>query len=163
MKQEELNFEKFLERLEGADTKYLAFVQSLHKYLLDNGCKVTFEEKKTSLFASYKHTKSKKSIANMFIKKQGLFVRIYGENTKGYTGFLETLPQEMVQSIDDANVCKRLVSNGCSPKCTGYDFSIGSKRFQKCKYGCFEFLAAKKTNPFIKSFIENEIKERAAI
>ena len=160
MEQAKQGFEQFLE---AADPGYHAFVQDLHDYMLDNGCKVTFEEKKTSLLGSYKHTKSKKSVINLLLKKHGLLVRIYGENTGGYLDFLNTLPEEMVQSIEGSGTCKRLVQNTCSPKCTGYDFMIGGEHFQKCKYNCFEFLVTKESAPYIKSFIEHEIRERTAV
>ena len=131
--------------------------------MLNNGCKATFEEKKTSLLASYKHTKTKKSVINLFIKEQCLIVRIYGENINGYREFFNTLPTGMVQSIDGASLCKRLVNNGCSPKCSGYDFRIGNKHFQKCRYGCFEFIVTNKSKKSIKSFVEYETKARTTI
>ena len=160
MTQEKLGFEQFLE---AADPGSQAFVLDLHNYLLDNGCKPTFEEKKTSFMASYKHTKSKKSVINLFIKKQGLLVRIYGENANSYLDFLNTLPPEMVEAVAGAPACRRLVHNTCSPKCSGYDVVIGSERFQKCRYGGFEFLVTDTSDPYIKSFIENEIKERVVV
>ena len=78
-----------------------------------------------------------------------------------YPDFLGTLPSVMVESIKDASICKRLVLNECSPKCGGYDFTIGSERFQKCRYSCFEFLMTSESNPYIREFVEHEIKERA--
>ena len=160
MAQEKLSFEQFLGEVDVNDK---VFVQDLHNYLLDSGCKAAFEEKKTGLFGSYKHTKSKKSIINLLLKKRGLLVRIYGENANKYLDFLNTMPDEMVQAIEKASECKRLVYNTCSPKCSGYDVTIGGERFQKCRYGGFEFPLTKKNNPYIKSFVENEIRERAAV
>jgi hypothetical protein len=155
-----INFEQFLQAV---DTNNQPFVQGLHNYLLNNGCKVTFEEKKSGLLASYKHTKSKKALLNFVFRKQGIIVRIYGENAYKYLDFLNTLPEEMVQSIADATVCKRLVYNECSLKCGGYDVTIGGERFQKCRYSGFMFLVTDKSIPFIKSFVENEITERNKI
>ena len=160
MSQTKLNFEQFLEAV---DPGYHTFVQDLHDYMLNNGCKATYEEKKTSLLSSYKHTKTKKSVINLLLKKPGLLVRIYGENTGGYLDFLNTLPEEMVQSIESSGTCNRLAQNTCNPKCTGYDFTIGDERFQKCKYNCFEFLVTKESAPYIKSFIEHEIRERVTV
>ena len=157
MAQEKLSFEQFLNAANEDDK---TFVQNLHNYLLDNGCKATFEEKKTSLLGSYKHTKSKKAVINLFIRKQGLFVRIYGENISEYPDFLDALPEEMTGSIEGAGICTRLVNNACSPKCKGYDFTIRNERFQKCRYGGFEFLATKKNIPYIKTFVENEATAR---
>ena len=157
MAQEKLSYDQFLQAV---DTNHHAFVQDLNQYLLTNGCKPTFEEKKTSFLSSYKHTKSKKSVINMLQKKNGLFVRIYGENTGKYPGFLNSLPDEMVQAIDKSGDCKRLVNNTCSTKCIGYDVTIKGTRYQKCKYNAFEFLVTDTTTPYIKSFIENELNER---
>ena len=89
-----------------------------------------------------------------------MLIWIYGENAGTYLGFLNTLPTGMVESIAGSGDCKRLVSGGCSPKCSGYDVTIKNERYQKCRYNAFEFLVADENNPFIKSFIENEIKER---
>jgi len=152
-----LSFDDFIQALNAND---LAFAQDLHDYMLNNGCKATFEEKKTSLLASYKHTKTKKTIINVLIKKHGLLVRIYGENIANYHEFLNTLPEEMVKAIDNAGVCKRLTSNGCSPKCSGYDFTIKGQHFQKCRYNCFEFLVTNESSPYIKAFVENETQAR---
>jgi len=160
MAQEKLSFEKFLE---AANVENHAYMQDLHDYMLDNGCKATFEEKKTGLLGSYKHTKTKKSVINLLIKKYGVLVRIYGENISGYRDFLNTLPDEMVQSIESAGVCKRIVNNTCSPKCKGYDFMIGSQHFQKCRYNCFEFLVTEESGAYIRSFVEHEMSERTAV
>ena len=160
MPQEKLSYEQFLE---WADASQQVFVQELHSYMLSNGCKATFEAKKTGLLGSYKHTKTKKSVINLLLKKHGLIVRIYGENIGGYPDFLNTLPGGMVSEIEGAGICKRLVHNTCSPKCTGYDFVIGNERFQKCRYNCFEFLVTDESRPYIKAFVENEMSLRAAV
>ena len=160
MTQEKISFEQFLNAVEAGNQ---AFVQELHTYLTESGCKVTVEEKKSGYLASYKYGKPPRAFTNFLFRKKGMLVRIYGENIDGYSAFLDTLPEEMVQAIESAGVCKRLVDNTCSPKCTGYDFTIGSERFQKCRYNCFEFLITSVSAPYIKSFIEHEIKERAAV
>ena len=160
MVKEKITFEQFLATVEGSNKPY---IQGLHEYFLENGCKATFEEKKNGMLASYKHTKLKKVFANFLFRKQGMLVRIYGENIGKYPGFVNDLPQEMVQSIQKSGDCKRLINNTCSPKCTGYDFIIKGEHFQKCRYNCFEFLITEESKPYIKSFIENEVKERTAV
>jgi hypothetical protein len=153
-----ITFEQFLEAVK-ADNH--VFTLNLHHYLLHNGCKTaTFEEKKTGLLGSYKHTKTKRAVANLLLKKHGLLVRIYGENAYKYLDFLNTLPEEMVRSIANASECKRLIYNECSPKCSGYDVIIGDERFQRCRYSGFEFLVTDTSAPFIKQFVENETAER---
>jgi len=159
MSAEKISYEQFLEPVE---LNRRDFVQNLHNYMLDNGCKATFESKKTGLLGSYKHTKTKKSVINLLLKKHGLLVRIYGENIGNYPDFLNTLPKEMVQEIDTAGICRRIAHGTCSPKCSGYDFVIKDNHFQKCRYSCFEFLVTDTSSAFISAFIENELKERAA-
>ena len=162
MAKEKFNIEQFLEEVE---VNYQPFVQDLHNYLVNNGCKVAIEVKKSGFFASYKDGASKKSIVNLLFRKAGLRVRIYEENAYKYVDFLATLPEEMVQSVEEATACKRLTNTGdCSPTCSkGYDFTIGTNRFQICRYGGFDFLVTNKNNPYIKSFVENEIRERMAV
>jgi len=159
MVQEKIAFEQLLEAV---DISNQPFVQELHSYMIENGCKVTFEEKKSGLLASYKRGKPLRAFANFLFRKQGMLVRIYGENASKYADLLNTMPQGMVKSIDESGVCKRLVHNTCSPKCSGYDFMIGDAHYQKCRYNCFEFFVSEENNPYIKSFIEHELRERTA-
>ena len=160
MAQKKLSYDQFVEAVNPTNHP---FVQALNSYLQDNGCKATYEAKKTGLLGSYKHTKTKKSIINLLQKDRGLLVRIYGENSGKYLDFLNTLPDAMVQEIDSAGDCGRLVSNTCSPKCSGYDVVIKDKRYQKCRYSGFEFLVTDETGPYIRSFVEHEVNGRFAV
>ena len=155
---EKISFQQFFEAVAPENE---AFVQDLHDYLLENGCKVTFEEKKSGYLASYKYGKPPKTVLNFVFRKSGMLTRIYGEQIGAYPAFLNTLPKEMVQHIEGAGICKRLVQNTCSPKCSGYDFMIGDQRFQKCRYNCFEFLMTEESRPYIKAFVEHELRERS--
>ena len=157
MAQEKITFEQFFETV---DAENKPFVEQLHNYLLENGCKVKFEEKKNGFLASYKFGKPPKAVMNFLFRKQGMLTRIYGESLDAYRDFLNTLPAEMVSSIEKSGICKRLVNNACSPKCMGYDFIIGKQRYQKCRYGCFEFLMTSESRSYIKAFVENELNER---
>jgi hypothetical protein len=157
MAQEKISFTQFLEAV---DANNQPFVEDLHDYLLDNGCKVTFEEKKSGFLASYKIGKPQRAIMNFVFRRKGILTRIYGEGISGYPDLLNALPEEMVKSIEKAGICKRLVHDTCSPKCIGYDFTIGNEHFQKCRYSCFEFLLTDESNPYIRAFVEHEIKER---
>jgi hypothetical protein len=154
---EKITFEQFFESVD-SDNK--PFVQDLHNFLLENACKVAFEEKKSGYLASYKFGKPLKALLNFVFRKEGMLTRIYGERISNYSEFLETLPPEMVTHLNKAGDCKRLVSNGCSPKCIGYDFMIGGEHFQKCRYNCFEFLMTDVSRPFIRAFINHELTER---
>jgi len=160
MAKEKITFEQFIESVD-SDNK--PFVQEQHSYMIDIGCKVTFEEKKNGYLASYKYGKPPRAAINFLFRKQGMLTRIYGEHIRGYHDFLNTLPAEMVDSIEASGPCGRLVNNTCSTKCTGYDFTIGDEHFQKCRYGCFEFLMTKESRPYIRKFIEHELTERQGI
>ena len=160
MSQIKITYDDFILTLTAED---LAFVHDLHEYMSNNGCKASFEEKKTGLLGSYKHTKTKKSVINLLLKKQGLIVRIYGENIGGYAEFLNALTPSMIGAINGAGECKRLTSGGCSPKCTGYDFTIGNEHYQKCRYNCFEFLVTEESREHIREFVQNELSERIRI
>ena len=159
MPAEKLTYEEFLS---GAESKDQTFIQTLHAELLEKGCKGSYEKKKTSLLASYKLGKPPKALLNLLIKKQGLFVRIYGENAWNYQDFLQTIPGEMVQSIAKGGDCGRLIKNTCSMKCSGYDVTIGNQRFQKCRYSGFEFLVTEESGGSIKAFVEHELEKRTA-
>ena len=160
MAQAKISFEQFIEAVD-MDNKL--FVQDLHNYLLDNGCKATFEEKKSGFLASYKFGKPQRALMNFIFRKKGMLTRIYGERISGYPDFLNALPTEMVKSIKSAGICKKLVNKTCSPKCVGYSFTIGNEHFQKCRYSCFEFLMTSKSNPYIKSFVKHELTERMTV
>ena len=157
MAAEKITFEDFIHDLSGHD---LDFALDLNHYLLEAGCRANFEAKKTGLLGSYKQKKPVRTIINLLLKKQGLFVRIYGENIHQYQDFLETLSPELIETIDGNGDCKRLVSGGCSPKCSGYDFTIAENHFQKCRYNCFEFLVTPTSASMIRSFVEKETNAR---
>jgi len=150
-------FEQFLETV---PTENKTFVQTMHNYMLEHGCKATIEEKKNGFFASYKHGKPLRATFNFLFKKQALHARIYGERISTYPNFLNNLPVEMVQAIDGSAICGKLVNNMCSVKCTGYDFFIAGKHYQQCRYNCFEFQLTAISSPYIKQFVENEIAAR---
>ena len=154
MAQEKISFEQFVNVV---DIGNKPFVQDLHDYLLDNGCKATFVEKKSGYLASYKYGKPPKAVVNFLFRKAGMLTRIYGEGIGNYPDFLNTLPCAMVESVKDASICKRLMLNECSPNCNGYDFMIGNKHYQKCRYNCFEFLITCESKSYIRSFVEHEI------
>jgi len=157
MAKEKITYEQFFAVV---DKENQPFVQALHDELVKLGCKVAFEPKAIGFMASYKYGKPPKALLNFVFRKHGMLARIYGENIAHYLEFLQTMPAVMQQSIDSAGDCTRLTKNACSPKCVGYDFHIGESHYQKCRYNCFEFLVNAESKPYIKSFIENELKQR---
>ena len=159
MAQEKISFAQFLKAV---DDGCKEFVEELHNFVTENGCKVKFEEKKSGFLASYKIGKPQRALMNFVFRKNCMLTRIYGERIGSYPDFLNTLPPAMVESIGKAGMCGRLVNNTCSPKCTGYDFMINGERYQKCRYSCFLFLITDESIPFIRQFVEHEINGRMA-
>ena len=157
MAEGKITYEQFLESVALEDKD---FVQNLHDFMLEKGCKSAFEAKKSGNLASYKYGKPPRAVMNFAFRKNGMLTRIYGEKASTYPEFLDSLPTEMKEAIASSGICKRLVSNTCSTKCVGYDFMMDSQNHQKCKYACFLFLTNENSKPFIKLFIANELEGR---
>ena len=134
------------------------FVQSVHGVLQDADYKLKIEEKAAGNFAAYVHPKTKRSALNLFFRKKGLMVRIYPESLIAYADILNALPKAMADAIDKAPDCKRLLSpDDCNPKCaTGYDFTVGGKRFRKCRFMCFQFSVTEESKPVLTAWIKRE-------
>ena len=143
------------------DPQYRDFVNTIHE-ALQKICKVKVESKANGFFVSYAHIKSKRSLLNFLFRKKGLMVRIYGDNIGKYGDFIDLLPEKMEKEIGKANLCRRLVNpEDCNPKCAlGYDFSIRGKRYQKCRYNCFQFEVTPESVPVINEFLAQEQKAR---
>lgn len=150
-----LTFEDFIVTV---DNEYRDFVNDLHHTLISCGCVLEVKEAKSGYLASYQH--NKKAVANYVFRKKGLIVRIYANHLGSYMKFLDTLPDGMLQTIKAAPVCKRLINpDACNSKCAmGYDFLICEEHLQKCRNNAFMFLVCEDYNPFIKTFLENEIE-----
>ena len=161
MSQNELQYEDFISQVHPACKD---FVHELHALLGENGYKLKLDAAKSGYVASYSHAKAKRVIMNFVFRKGGLVIRIYGDHVNRYINFMQTLPESMVKTIEKSPVCKRLLDpNQCNSRCgMGYDFEIKGNRNQKCRYNCFMFEVNDENIPFIKQFIENEIRERAA-
>ena len=141
---------------------YREFATKLHNELLQGGFKPKVELKKSGFFVSYSHSKTKRSILNLLLRKKGLKVRIYADNHDKYADFIGCLPESMENEIAKASVCRRLVNpEDCNPRCVmGYDFLIRGDRYQKCRYSCFEFEVNPHSILVISDFVNSEMKER---
>jgi hypothetical protein len=153
------SFEDFLSEVA---PQYKGFVKGIHDSLMKEGYKAKTELKASGFFVSYSHPKSKRSLLNFFFRKNGLKARIYADNHDEYKDILNDLPKSMVDEIEKAHVCKRLIDpNECSPTCAkGFDFFIKGVRYQKCRYGCFEFVVTEENVPVLSEFIEKECSLR---
>jgi len=126
------------------------FVKTTHEGLTATGCKLKIESKASGLFASYKHAKTKKSLANLLFRKSGLLVRLYpGNKTPEIPA---ALTATMIKEIDKAIDCKY-----CSEKCPkGYQFSVGSHAYDKCHYGAFLFAVTEESKPIVAAWLQRE-------
>ncbi|RHR31500.1 hypothetical protein DWX43_05830 [Clostridium sp. AF19-22AC] len=134
------------------------FVKELHDRLMEHGCKIEIKTAKSGYMVSYIY--NKKTVANYVFRKKGMLVRIYGVHVNEYEEVLETLPDEMVRSIQKAPICKRMADpNACNPRCSmGYDFWMKGEHYQKCRSSAFMFLACPENNPFIRTLLINEVE-----
>lgn len=161
MGKEEFKYEDFLGAV---NPIYADFVNQTNDFLIQNGCKIKIDLAKNGYLVSYSHAKTKRVVANFVFRKNGLVIRIYGDYINKYIDFAETLPAAMIKSIEKAPVCKRLIDpTTCNSRCSmGYDFTIKGVQYKRCKYNCFMFEINDDNIPFVKAFLENEIKERTA-
>lgn len=159
MAKEDIRFEDFLMTVEPGN---LDFVIGLHGFLLQSGCEVKIQSAKSGYVVSY--YLAKRAVLNYVFRKKGLTVRIYGDHIGHYNDLLETLPDGMVKTIEKAPICKRLADPAkCNSRCPmGYIFTLRGSGYQKCRYNGFLFLVDESSGPYIKKFLENEIKERTA-
>ncbi len=154
-----LQYENFLNEVNPA---YREFVDQTNDFLSQNGCKIKIEIAKNGYVVSYNDTKRGKVVANFVFRKSGLIIRIYGDHVNKYASFLETLPNGMIKAIEKAPICKRLADPAkCNSRCQmGYIFTLNNVDYQKCRFNCFMFLVSGENNPFIKTFLENEMSLR---
>lgn len=147
-------FQDFLTSVDGANQK---FVGELHDELTGLGCKIDVKSAKSGYVVSY--SLNKKTVANYVFRKKGLIARIYAGHVAQYMEVLDTLPDSMVRSIQEAPVCKRLVNPAaCNQRCPmGYDFVLKGERLQRCRNNAFMFLLDEESRPYVKSLLLHEV------
>lgn len=146
----------FQDFLATVDEENHEFVSRLHQALTELGCKIDVKPARSGFVVSY--SRNKKTIANYVFRKKGLVARIYTNHILQYMDVLDTLPDGMVRTIQQAPICKRLVNPAaCNPKCAmGYDFILKGERLQRCRYSAFQFLLTEETKPFVKALLLRE-------
>lgn len=134
-----------------------AFIEDLHQELMQHGCTIGIKAAKSGYMVAYQY--GKKTIVNYVFRKKGLVVRVYAMHIKEYETLLNTLPMQMMQAIQKAQVCKRLIDpQTCNQKCSmGYDFYMLNEHYQKCRNGAFMFLVCAENNPYIRSMLVHEV------
>lgn len=148
----------FHDFLDSVDVENQKFVSDLHDELTELGCKIEVKLARSGYVVSY--ILNKKTIANYVFRKKGLIARIYANHIVQYMEVLDTLPDGMVKTIQEAPVCKRLLDpSACNQRCSmGYDFILKGERMQKCRNGAFMFLLSEENKPFVKNLLLNEAK-----
>lgn len=148
----------FQDFLASVDVENQKFVSDLNDELTEFGCKIDVKLAKSGYVVSY--SLNKKVVANYVFRKKGLIIRIYAGRIAQYMDILDTLPDEMVRTIQEAPVCKRLLDpSACNQKCSmGYEFILKGERLQRCRNNSFMFLLSEENKPFVKTILLNEIK-----
>lgn len=152
---EQFTFQDFLVSV---DAEQQQFVSDLHDELTQLGCKVEVKAAKSGYVVSY--LLNKKTIANYVFRKKGLVARIYANHIAQYTDVLDTLPDNLVQTVRKAPVCKRLLDPAaCNQRCAmGYDFTIKGERLKKCRNNAFMFFLTEESEPFVRALILREVE-----
>ena len=146
--------EEFLQSVEESER---GFVEELHGFLSENGCKCDIKESKSGFVVSY--FRDKKTLMNYVQRKTGTKARIYAANVGSYQELLNTLPPNMKAGIVKAQPCKRLLDpTACNPKCSmGYIFEMDGELYKKCRNVAFFFGLSEENDPFIRKFLEKEL------
>jgi len=160
MPKSELQFSDFL--LEVPDSNK-DFVLTINKMMEDANYKIKLEQKANGFLVSYSEPKTKKSILNFVFRKNGMYIRIYGNHCNTYADLLNRLPENIVRQIDKSGDCSRMLDpQKCNSRCAlGYDFYIGSKRYQKCRLVCFFLYVDTESIPYLQEIVEKEMQMRA--
>ena len=155
--------EKFNIFLETVDERFRSFVKQINEYLTGSGCKCDIKLQKSGYIVSYVLNSGKRTLATFVPRKTGMKLRIYPEYIREYQSFLDTLPEKAKKEIKKASVCKRLINpDDCNPKCMmGYTFVLDGGQYQKCRYMAFQFTLSEENNPYIRQFLEKELRAGA--
>jgi len=161
MEKAELSYDNFL--LDVPPTQR-PFVDPINELLLENGCTVKLQMAKNGYVVSYTHKKSKRVIANFIFRKQGLLIRIYGDQSGKYLSFLDQLPDAMKAEMETAAICRRLHDpTKCNARCPlGNVFTLNGMEHKKCRYDSFVFFVDGETTPHLLAFLEKELEGRTA-
>lgn len=148
-----ITYDEYISRLNPLEQE---FVFSMNEFLQPKGYKTDIKQASQGPVISFITPKTKRTVFNCVFRKSGLFVRIYADNIMKYQEFIQTLPEEMLNSINKASECRM-----CNSRCPkGYHVNINGNDYNKCRYGAFMFGLTAQTMSFIKEFIVNEVKYR---
>jgi len=156
---EQANYQ-FQDFLMSVNEVHKAFVHTVHELLLQQGCKVKVGSTKTNLF-SVKYTQGRRGVFNFMLRRRGFKASVYAANFMQYTDVLDRLPESMVAQLAKTSACKNMSDTPtCWDGCIGYDIPIRDVRYEKCKFGCFQFHVDEESMPFLLEMLERELAAR---
>ena len=162
MEQTNLEYQDFFTNVAN---EYKDFVSKAHELVLASGySKISVGSNKSALFkVKYTHPKTRRGIINFTQQKKGLKATILAGKCAEYPDVLDTMPEAMVGKVAKVGNCLNISEPGkCMDKCVGYDFHIRGERYQKCKFGCFQFDVNDESIPFLLEMLECELAARQA-
>ncbi|MCL2563712.1 MAG: hypothetical protein FWE08_06725 [Oscillospiraceae bacterium] len=154
----------FLGFLSEVAEEHVGFAIDIHEKLTQMGCKAKISSTKAYPYqVAYTMPKSRKGILNFYLRKKGLKVRVTVIDPQKHTDLLNRLPENMVRQIEKKDNCRKLTTEDkCWDSCSGFDFHIGDKQYQKCYFYCFQFDVDAESVPFFHELLMWELEERAA-
>ena len=149
--------------IETVEENYKDFVRELNEILLAEEYKLRIQmTKNNGLSISYTKPKMKWRLLGLSIRDNQLTIHINAEHYKKYPELLNNMPQVVKDHLENVHDCLKIANpdkcwKACEP---GYDFHVGDKSYQACRYDCFKTKINKENIPFFLELIECEIRER---
>jgi hypothetical protein len=161
MAKEKYTYQQFFETVEPPD---IEAVQQLHALMERHGCGLKIEAAKQGFVVSYLDPKTKKTVANLVFRKNGLHLRLYADHAAQYAELVAALPEKTLAQLDKAPNCKRLMDIApCSPYCVmGADFELRGTRYQKCRFNAFLMPLAGENFQGLMAMTARELELRVA-
>ena len=147
---------------------YRNYILQAHEIMMQEGYKLKIQTtKQYGLHITYWQPKVKSVtgiVAYFLVQNDKLMVRINANNHAKYSDALNSLPDNILNQMDEADECKKFIDpQKCWAGCGGYDIRIGNRHYQKCLINCFLLVVDTSSFPFLLKLIENEIKQRNAL
>ena len=148
--------------IETVEESYKDFVRELSDILLSEEYKQRIQMTKNGLSVSYTKPNMKWRLLGLSTRDNQLVIHINAEHYKSYPELLNNMPEVVLEHLDNTHTCLKLKDvNKCWKSCEpGYDFKVGDRHYQACRYDCFKMKVNKENIPFFLELVEREISER---
>ena len=127
MAEEQINYNSFLNYV---PLELVEKVNSLNKYLLENGHKIEIKPAARAPVVSYKHKKDKKTLFNYVFRKNFIIARLYPTHIQTYQDVLKDFSKDVIDVFKTSSICREC--NGRCPK--GYRYTIDGVSYYVCRY-----------------------------